>query len=532
MLSAIRKNQHSLTFLIVLLTIISFIWLYNRTNLAQVGTNDVGLIYGKVLQRATIEREARNYRLGLALGLTDLVRDMGGFAENEEVALSSFIFNVLVLEHEIKALQVVPTEKEIAAAIQALPLFQSHGAFDPEKYARTMKEELAARGFTERQLEEVLSDSLGLKKLKDVITSPVVISEAQVREAAHFYQPIKAQAVFFNIASYLDRASKEPLSLEEKKSFYERNKKFFITHDQRAVSYVVVALSPEQQKRETKERVHAMQELAERLAAFKETAKQGLQNGKTFEKIAAENGYHAIVTTDFNKKGEEISIPLTSNPQEKKQSQPLPQELIDASFRLAKSGDVSEVIQSGSSFYLITLLRATPSRTLSFSEAEKKVEQLLQKEKAIQAIREAATQAVQKIDEALKTGKTFSEAASLAGYKPEALPLLSPEKGATSSTLSPLQKEALLATLALHPGTLSELKQTPLSDFVVYLQERTPLSQADWEQHREEIEKNFLQQEKDLLFFEWMRNARENAGITLFDGRHHKRSLLQRVFGK
>ncbi|MBX9742903.1 MAG: SurA N-terminal domain-containing protein [Chthoniobacterales bacterium] len=531
MLSAIRKNQHSLTLLIVLLTIVSFIWLYNRTNLSQVGTNDLGTMYGKVLQRATVERETRNYRLALALGLTDFVRDMGGFVENEEAALSYFIFNVLILEHEVKALKIVPTEKEIATAIQALPLFQTHGVFDGEKYARMMKESLASRGFTERQLEEVISDSLSLKKLKEVITSPIVVSEAQVREAARVYQPLKAEAIFFNAASYLNDAKKKTLSLEEKKSFYEKNKKFFTSEDQRAVSYVVAALSPEQQKADTKERVRALGQLAEQLTTLKEKAKAELQNGKAFEKIAEANGYKAVVTADFNKQGEEIAIALSPEHQEKKQTHQLPQELVDAAFKLVNNGDLSEVIQSGSSLYLLRLTRATPSRTLSFSEVEKKVEQLLEKEQAIQEARKVATQRVQKIREALTTGKSFSQAALLVGCKAESLPFLSPEKAASSSQLSPWQKEALLATLPLQAGELSELKHTSLGDVVVYLQERTPLAEADWKEHRGAIEENFLQQEQGLLFFEWMRKARANAKITLFDGRH-RRSLLQRIFEK
>lgn len=530
MLSAIRKNQHSLTFLIVLLTIISFIWLYNRTNLSQVGTNDVGLMYGNVLQRATVEREARIYRLGLALGLTDLVRDMGGFAENEEVAFSSFIFNVLILEHEVKALQIIPTEKEIVAAIQALPLFQNQGIFDPEKYARTMKEELAVRGFTERQLEEVISDSLSLKKLKEVITSPVIVSDAQVREAARVYQPVKAQAILFNTASYLDEAKKNARSLEEKKAFYEKNKKLFTTEDQKAVSYIVVTLSAEQQKLEAKERVHAMEQLAERLAVLKTKAKTALQNGKTFEKIAEENNLQAAVTSDFNKQGKGSLLPSLS--QQKNQSSPLPPEFVEAAFKLEKNGDLSEVIQNGSSFYLLTLLHTTPSRVLSFSEAEKKVEQLLQEEQAVQIMRQASTQCVQKIREACAAGKSFSEAVLAAGCKPDALPVLSPEKAMSSSNLSSTQKEAMLATLPLQSGELSELKYNSLGSFVVYLQERVPLTTTDWEQHREKIEKNFLQQEQDLLFFEWMGKARTNAKITFFDGRHHKRSLLQRIFGR
>lgn len=529
MLSAIRKNQHSLTLLTVLLTIVSFIWLYNRTNLSQVGVNDVASIYGRVLQRADIERGARHYRLAMALGLTQLVRDMGGFAENEEVAISSFIFNILVLQHEAQALEILPTEKEIAAAIEKLPLFQTEGVFDPAKYSHMMQEELATRGLTERQLEEVVRDALSLAKVRDVVVSPVAISEAQLREAARAYQSFKAQALFFNTAPYLN--SKKEVTEEEKKSFYEKNANFFKTDETRSARYTVVTLLPEQQKLGNKERVRMMQQLSDRLVALKQKVQKG-SGEKNFEKVAAEQGLKVVTTRPFNKQGEELSAAVSLSKKEKNISSKLPQELVDAAFRLSKVGDTSEIIQSGSSFYLLTLTQATPSQTLAFSQVEKNVEQLLLEQKAIQTRNEAAAKALQKIRDALAAGKNFSEAVALASCKTELLPsTVSPEKAALSTQLSLQQKAAIAATLPLQNGELSELKQAPWGAFAVYLETRTPLSHQDWEEHRGQIEENFLQQEQELLFFEWIKKARNEAQITMLDGRH-RRSLLQTIFGK
>ncbi len=277
MLSVIRKNQHSLTFFIVLLTIISFIWLYNRTNLSQVGVNDVALVYGHVVQRAEVEREVRDYRLAIALGLTDFVRDLGGFAENEEIALTSFIFNILVIQHEAPRLNIVPTDESIAAVIQKLPIFQTDGTFDSSKYARFMQEQLIPRGFTELNLEDVVRDSLCFKQLRHLITASVTISEAQVREAARIYQPVVAQVLRFDREHYLNNNSKEPISLEEKKAFYEKNNSFFMSDEERAVSYLLFALPSDQQKLQGKERVKALQQLSDAATAFKQQSQEALQ---------------------------------------------------------------------------------------------------------------------------------------------------------------------------------------------------------------------------------------------------------------
>lgn len=519
MLSVIRKNQHSLTFLIVLLTIISFIWLYNRTNLSQVGVNDVASIYGHVIQKASIEREAREYRLAIALGLTEFVRDLGGFIENEETALSSFIFNAFVIQHEAPRLNIVPSDETIAATIQSLPLFQTEGVFDSTKYALFMQEQLAPRGFTERHLEEVVRDSLYLKNLKKIITAPVVVSDAQIRESARIYQPISTQVIKFSRDIYLKNLKKESVTLEEKKAFYDKNKNLFVSEERCAVNYVVFTLPPEKQKLQGKERVRAMQQLSEQIMALKQKVQDGQQSGKPFEKVIKESGATVASTGDFNKKGEELVV----------SGKKIPQEFIVPSFQLSKVGDVSEVIQSGQNFYILSLIRRSPVRNLGFAEVEPKIDQILREQKASVQMKSAATKASQIIHDAMRSGKTFSEAAALANQKPETLSDLS--FGGAASHLSPFQRDVFIATLSLKEGEISDLRHASWGEFLVYLQQRAPLSEKDWTAHHATIEQEFLEQQKGLLFFEWLQKARANAKIVMFDGKH-RRNLWQSLFGR
>lgn len=520
MLSVIRKNQHSLTFFIVLLTIISFIWLYNRTNLSQVGVNDVAMVYGHIVQRAEIERQVRDYRLAIALGLTDFVRDLGGFAENEEVALTSFIFNILVLQHEAPRLNIIPTDESIATVIQQLPVFQTEGVFDRAKYVRFMQEQLIPRGFTERHLEEVVRDSLCFKKLHNLITAPVTVSEAQVREATRIYQPVIAQVLRFDRDHYLNNNHKEEITLAEKKAFYEKNKALFVSDEERAVSYLLFALPSNQQKLEGKERVKAMQQLSDAAAALKQQSQEALQQGKKFEKSAADHGFKIVTTDNFKKK--------ETDETNKGNKKTLPPELIAVSFKLANVGDVSEVIQSGQNFYLISLARVIPSRTLTLAEVDSKIEKILREQKASQAAREAANKFFKAAHEAMTAGKKFPEAIAPLGQKPT---VLSGSAAQTPAKFSPEQQQCIMATLPLKEGEMSEVHHASWGDFIVYLQQRMPLSKGDWEAHHSKIEQELSEQERTLLFFEWLRQARANAKITMLDGRH-RRSLLSSIFGK
>ena len=529
MLSVIRKNQHSLTLLIVILTIISFIWLYNRTNLSQVGTNDVASVYGRVIQQAEVESEAREDKLAVALGLTDFVRDLGGLAENEDVALNNFIVNSLVIEHQSSLLNIKPTDEAVSTAIQALPAFQVQGAFDSKKYASFLKEQLIPRGFTERHLEEVILNSLRFKKLRELVTSPIFISEAQVREAARIYQAVTAQVVRFNRSIYLANSKNSSISLEEEKSFYEKNKNAFVSEETRAVSYVIFELPAAQQKLEGKERVHAMQQLSDKMTALKQKCDDAVVQGKSFEKVAAESGFNVVTTTDFNhegKKAEAISTTSSSKKQTaiKSASDKLPpQAVLPTAFKLAKVADVSEVIQMGQTFYIISLSRMVPSRPLAFAEVQSKIEALLREGKADKLMQEDAKKTYQAVHQAMLSGKNFADALKSSGKTAELLTGIIPTE-MTKSKNSLEQQAAIGATLVLKEGDLSELKHDRDGAFMVYLQHRAPLSDADWKTHHPEIEEAFLEQQRNLLFFDWLRQARVDANVTMLNARHRAKT--------
>ncbi|MFZ4115717.1 MAG: SurA N-terminal domain-containing protein [Chthoniobacterales bacterium] len=520
MLSIIRKNQHSLTFFIVLLTIVSFIWLYNRTNLSQVGANDVALVYGHVLQRAELEHQIADYRLAMALGLTDFVRDLGGFAENEEVALTSFIFNVLVIQHEAPRLNIVPSDEKIAETIQNLPVFQTEGTFDSAKYALFMQEQLLPRGLTERHLEEVIRDSLSLKKLYQLITAPVIVSEAQEREAARIYQSVIAQVLHFDQRYYLNNLPKDAVTAAEKKEFYEKNKTLFMSEEERVVSYLSFTLPAPQQKLQGKERVKALQQLSDAAATFKQQSQEAQQQGKNFGKSAAEYGLKVITTDPFKK----TELETTTSGSSKK----IPSELITTSFKLSNVGAISEVIQSGDNFYLISLTQIIPSRPLTLTEVDSRIEKMLREQKASQKTQEAATKAFNAVREAMLAGKKFPEAIASLGQK---WATLSGNLFQKTPPLSEQEQQYLAATVSLNEGEMSELHHAPWGDFIVYLQQRLPLSNNDWNTHHARIERELLEQQRRLLFFEWLHQARTEAKINMLD-RHHRRSLFSSIFGK
>jgi hypothetical protein len=383
-----------------------------------------------------------------------------------------------------------------------------------------MKEQLAPRGFSERHLEEVVRDSLYFKRVYQLITAPVIVSEAQARGAARIFQPIVAQVLRFDRDHYINTLPKDAVSAQEKQAFYEKNKGLFVSEEERAINYLVFTLPLNQHKLQGKERVKAIQELSERAAYFKQEASENQLHAKAFEKSAAEHKLHLVKTDSFKKKEMEASG--------QGKTKLLPPELIPPSFKLSKVGDISEIIQSGDCFYLISLARITPSRQLTLSEVDSTIEKLLKEQKAAQAAQEEASKSLAKIHEAMGSGKTFLQAqASL----PQKWVIISGSPASTSTKQSAENQEFLAATLPLEEGEMSEICHARWGDFILYLQQRMPLSDTDWKTHHADIENELLEQERNMLYFEARRKARAEPKNNMIDG-HHRPSLFSALLGK
>lgn len=498
MLSVIRKNQQFLMLVIAILTIVAFIWLYNPTDKFQkFGSNDVASIYGKVVQQAEIDREGRAYGLSLGLGLTDFVKDLGGMGADERASFSDFILNLFIIRHEAPLLGVHPSDEEVASVIKGIVPFQTDGAFDPAKYAAFLQEQLAPRGFTERQLEEIVRDSIKVSQLRRIITSPVAIGESQVRDAARIYQPVTAQILRFDKDSLAKDASVTP---QETAAFYEKNKEGLVSREARDISYVVVELPPAQQKLEGKERAGALQKLADQVDQAGKLIRAEIQKGADFAKAAAKLSLQpkkiAAIERDGSQKGKDAGVPAS---------------VVAGAFRLQKKGELSEIIQDGNSFYIVTVEGVTPAHQLELAEVSDRIVNLLKDEKAAKALADSANKSVEQIRAALAAGKPFADAVKQAGVKTQQISSVTPSDAKAGQE----QQSLAAATLGLKEGELGALQGAPWGAFAAYLEKRVPLTDAQWNEHRETLTKSLLTNERELLFFEWLRTSRGAAQIKM-----------------
>jgi hypothetical protein len=499
MIHIFRKNQRGLMLIIAVLTIIAFIFLYNTGPLEDLAATRSPKIYGQTLTPGALERQAKNYQLTLALGQYDLVSKLGGSGADQQASLSEFVWNLLILQHQSRALGVEPTDQQVADRIKSVPVFQTSNQFDPLKYGAFLREQLAPRGFSERQLEEVVRDALRLEKIEAIVESPVAVGEQEIRETARVLQPVTGGYVRFSAE---DTAKGVQISPEEVAGYFERNRSNLNTKETRAVRFVAFEL-PAGSKLEGRAKVDELQKLAEKATKFADSLA-----GQPFDQAAGASGLTVRSTPAFDRTGvlpETVVSPAETAPKE------IVSAVAPAAFLLPAVGKVSDIIQAGDAFYIVELSGLNPVRPLVLAEAAPAIEARLREAKADQALRSSAAEKVKALRAALDSGKPFADAAKEAGLKVEPLDNVAP----MGDSLTPEQRRVVSSTLALKDGELSAFEPAPWGGMCVYLHSRGPLDDKELAAKRDDILQSLLENKRGLLFAEWLRISREEAKISV-----------------
>jgi len=485
---------------VAVLTIVAFIFLYNTSQLDELASTRTPTIYGHRLSPGAIERQVKNYHLTLALGQFDLVQKLGGTGGDQSAALTEFVWNLLILQHQAHILGVQPTDGEVEARIKALPVFQTGSQFDPLKYAAFVREQLSPRGFTERQLEEVMRDSLRLEKISEIVESPAAAGEGELRGVARVLQPVTGAFIRFDAAAAAAGVRLDP---SEVAAFFERSKASLNAKETRAVRYVAFQL-PAGTKLEGRAKADEMQKLTDQAIRFSDALGSSSLAG-----AAAGAGLKVLLTPAFDREGNFAPAAGSDGP-----DRALIASLAPPAFLLASVGKATDVIQSGEALYVAELAEIQPARPLTLAEATPAIDARLRQAKAAEALQATAAQKMQVVREALGAGKTFAEAAKAAGLTPEPISNLSPK----DESLTQEQRRAVFTTLALQDGEISSFEPAPWGGMCVYLQSRGPLAAADFDAKREEFRAELLENKRGLLFTEWLRSCREDAKISVPGG--------------
>lgn len=499
MFTTIRKHQRWLMTLIAVLTVIAFAWLYNTTDLERVGTNIVAKIYGRDVMVVDVERALRNYQLALALGQFQLVRDLSGGAQTEDQAAENFIWNLMVLQHESAELGVEPGNAVVLERIKSLPVLQTDGHFDPVKYASFLQDQLAPRGFTERQLEAVIRDTLRLEGVRSLVQSPAVLQPGAVAPAVERLSPADVQVLRFDAT---DLSGGIEVGDEELEQAFAARQASLRAPERRSVRYAAFVLTPEERDLGGRERVAALQRLATATGDFAQILGE---EGQTLEQVAAARGVELQTTPFFAPDGATGGALVD-----------LDGEVVPAAaavaFRLPSGPGNFEIVELGNEGYaVIEVAGIEEARPLTLEEARADLRAELIGIKRDQAVREKAEETLAAIRSAMADGKSFAEAAAGAKAKVEEFEGLT----VINEDLSPEQRQVAAAAMDAPVGVVGEFAPGPMGGFAVHVSARhTP--EADMlALQLPMIEQGLLQGEEMLLFVQWLTTAREAAGIQI-----------------
>lgn len=495
MINIFRKHQQGLMIVITILVIISFAWLYNsRTSMRAVTSSDdlIAMVYGRGLTKLEAQRLATKMDLAVDLGLFDLVQNLTG--TSREQMYNDFVLNLIVLEHEAEANQVRPSEEEVVAEVKKLEPFQTQNQFDPQKYAIFVQEKLAPRGFTEVQLEEVVRADLKVRKLKALVGSTVAAAPSELRAAYDAqYQKSVLSLVRLDLAGF---AAGIEISNDDARKAFDQRKDSLKTEETRKVKLVTISLpsGAGDKPLQGKERMEALKKAAETANDFTQAM---LAPDANFDAVAAKFNLTVVQTGEFSQ----------AKPDAK-----LAPSVVAEAFKITLKDPNSDAVQTENGYSILHLEKVIPARPLTFEEAAAPLKEALKNERAREALAIKSGEISKKIQDAVKAGKSFADAAKEAGLKAESFPEFSlAELGDLMK--NPEAPSIIQKSLEMSVGQVSDLVPSAQGGVLVYVEKRIPVDEAKFNKDKAALQERFTTMKQNFAFREWLRIGRDAAKV-------------------
>src|SRR2546423_9484881 len=400
MITVMRKHHKWLMIVIAILAI-PFIFYFNKSDLSVRRETDLGRIYDRPVTNVEFQRSVRLFTLAQMVGLQQLVQDLIMRPMTETDMYINFAFNRLVLEHEAETLGIRPTSDEILAFVKTLPAFQGTSGFDRSKFTDFTQNRLPALGFTEAQLEELVSDQLALNRLKDLLGAGLHVDDSESQEYYdQAYGKLNVAVVRFRGDDFHNNVN---VSNDDIAKYYEAHKAELKTDEKRTVEFVAFTFGDAEKKLAGKERIDALQKLANRANDFVQAT---LEKGAKFADVAAKFNVPVTATGEFTAAAPDPKLPANT-------------QLAQYAFQLKEQEPVSDAIQTPDGFYVVHLLGMTASRQLTLDESKPKITETLTKERTKQATAARAGDVARTIREATKAATPLDKALAQMGLQAE-----------------------------------------------------------------------------------------------------------------
>jgi hypothetical protein len=508
MMKLLRRHKDWLMIVIAILAI-PFVFYFVRTpDYGAIGKDQFARIYDRSVSVLEAQQMARLLTLGQALGMSDFVGTMtAGAGMNQNQAAVQFIISLLVLRHEAERLGLRPSSSEVAEVVRKLPAFQGESGFDINKFNDLVQNGLAPLGLTEDHVEQVVRDQICLSEILKLLATGVSFPKNELDENfKRGYDKFYVSVIRFKSADF-DKDIK--INDEDIQKYYDAHKAELKTDEKRKVEFVQLTLTEEEKKLTGKERIEALQKLADRATDFTQAL---LEKGADFKQASAKSQLPVHETGEFT----------TAEPDPQLKVDP---KLGAAAFKLSPQEPNSDPVQVADGFYVLHLTGKTETRPLTLEEAKPKIVDTLEKARSRELMSTKGAELAQQLREAKKSGQPLDAVIQKAGAKTENLPAFSliEEEEEKSDVKEPkTQSPELLAVknavALLNAGDVSDFVPSGTDGFVAILEKREPLADANGGEKKAAFEKRILENKERIVLVEWLRNRQEAAGLEFKKG--------------
>jgi len=507
MMKLLRRHKDWLMIVIAILAIPFVFYFVQRPDYGAMRSDQFAHIYDRNVSMLEAQQIARLLSLAQALGMSDFVQTLtAGAGLNQNQVAVQFIINLLVLRHEADRLGLRPSAPEIADVVRKLPAFQSESGFDMNKFSDFVQHGLGPMGLGEEHIEQLVRDELCMNEIKRLLAAGISIAKGELDENfQRGYDKFYVSVIRFQSGDFdKDIAVND----EDVQKYYDAHKAELKSDEKRKVQFVQVGLTDEQKKLTGKERIEVLQKLSDRATDFTQAL---LEKGADFKQAAGKFELPVHETSEFTAAAPDPQ--LKTDPQ-----------LGVAAFKLSVQEPNSDPIQVANGFYILHLTAISEARLLTLEEAKPKIVEALKKSKAREVMSTKGAELANQVREATKSGQPLEATVQKASVKLEKIPpfaLIEEEKAKhedkEQKNESPDLSAIKDAVAFLNPGEISDFSPSGNEGFIAILEKREPSADKAGEK-KAAFEKRLLDNKERIVFFEWLRDRQQAAGLQFSKG--------------
>jgi hypothetical protein len=509
MMTFLRKHRTWLMTVIAILSV-PFIFYFVKTDYGAMRSDRFAHIYDRDVSLVEARRDARLLDLARALEMPGLAQDLAGSSNknNQNEVYAQFILNLLILRHESARLGIRPTQSEIVDLVRNSSAFRSGSGFDLNKYNDFVQNALSPNGLSEAQIEEVASDEICLNRIKQLLATGVSVPENESKSNYdEAYGKLFVSVIRLRSADF---AKDIQVRDEEVQKYYESRKAEYKSEEKRRVDFVNLSLTDEQKKLTGKERVDALQKLADRA---NDVTQAMLEKGADFKKVAEKFQLPLHATGEFTAAAADPQ--LNADPR-----------LKSAAFQLTAQEPVSDPIQVADGFYILHLAGIVEAHPLTIEEAKPKIIEAIKTAHARELMGTKGAEITHQLRDAMVSGQPLEAATQKAGIKVEKLAPFSLLDDSTAKGNDKPEAKNESPDLIAIKNVVAQIEPGSVSDFfpwedggvIAILEKREPPDPAKYQEGKAAFDERYLANKRRIVFYEWLHDRQRDAGLKFSQG--------------